>query len=427
MKTNRFYQDFDFERRASDSRRNAEDIRSPFQQDRDRIIHTGAFRCLQNKTQVFFSGEYDFYRTRLTHSIEVAQIGRGICQQLGANSDLLHDDYYIDADLVEAICLAHDLGHPPFGHTGERVLHRLMKPYGGFEGNAQTLRLIGNTAFNGEKGIDPARATVDGVLKYKTPYGELDDPPNHFIYDDQLDWLAFTMGNRAFPVQVAPGPARDAHKSIECQIMDWADDTAYSLNDIADGIHAGFLNRETIERWAESQHVEGRQAECIEQLLGKIRKDRIESTVGFKIGEFIRHTHLEEQEHFLSDLTNRYRFRLRVDREILEESELYQKMAYELVFRSQQMRQLDRKADLILTRLFEEMAVHYLREEPGRAPGHYQLLSDKDEARIFAPEISRAGRARLVCDAVARMTDGFARRTYKRLFDPDYGSIVDLV
>ena len=424
---NHFYQDFDVARRDSSQKQNPDDFRGAFQQDRDRIIHTGAFRRLQNKTQVFFSGEYDFYRTRLTHSIEVAQIGRGICQRLQASSNLLSDDYFIDPDLVEAACLSHDIGHPPFGHTGERVLHRLMKPFGGFEGNAQTLRLLGETAFNEVKGINPARATVDSILKYKSVYGDLDDPSNHFIYDDQIEWLNFTLDDRDFPPDITPGKPRDSQKSIECQIMDWADDTAYSLNDIADGIHAGFLNIEKIEKWAEKKELTETEDSLIKILLNTIRRDRIESTVGFKIGEFIRNTELKEQDHFLADLSNRYRYQLFVPEEIVEESELYKKMAFELVFRSQQMRQLDRKADLVLTRLFEELAEHYIRDEPGKGPRHYQILSDKEEERIFAEGLSQRERARHVCDAVARMTDGVVRRTYKRLFDPDYGSIVDLV
>jgi len=116
---NRFYQDFDFERSGGERRR---DYRTPFQIDRDRIIHAHAFRKLQSKTQVFLSGEYDFYRTRLTHSMEVAQIGRSICTYLQSRGAPLEPDFTIDSDLVEAVSLAHDLGHPPFGHSGERTL-----------------------------------------------------------------------------------------------------------------------------------------------------------------------------------------------------------------------------------------------------------------------------------------------------------------
>src|SRR5690606_5231565 len=127
---NRFYGEFDIARFSGKS--DDGDFRTPFQIDRDRVLHTPAFRRLQNKTQVFWSGEYDFYRTRLTHSLEVAQIGRSICHWLKAAGGPLEEDFFIDPDLVEAACLSHDLGHPPFGHAGERTLNHLMAPYGGF-------------------------------------------------------------------------------------------------------------------------------------------------------------------------------------------------------------------------------------------------------------------------------------------------------
>src|SRR5260221_5658519 len=125
---NQFYNEFDYE---SVEPRETDPHRSPFQIDRDRIIYSSAFRRLQSKTQVFVSGEFDFYRTRLTHSLEVAQIGRSICSFLQKGSAALGTDFFIDPDLVEAVCLAHDLGHAPFGHAGERTLHQLMIQYVG--------------------------------------------------------------------------------------------------------------------------------------------------------------------------------------------------------------------------------------------------------------------------------------------------------
>ncbi|MCX6868250.1 MAG: dNTP triphosphohydrolase, partial [Verrucomicrobia bacterium] len=135
--SNRFYGEFDTLRRSGPG--DGDDYRTPFQIDRDRVLHTPTFRRLQNKTQVFWSGEYDFYRTRLTHSLEVAQIGKSICHWLKTRpASPLDAGFFIDPDLVEAVCLSHDLGHPPFGHAGERTLNHLMRRHGGFEGNAQT-------------------------------------------------------------------------------------------------------------------------------------------------------------------------------------------------------------------------------------------------------------------------------------------------
>lgn len=248
--SNRFYGVFDQETWGGARK---PDYRSCFQVDRDRVIHAHAFRKLQSKTQVFLSGEYDFYRTRLTHSMEVAQIGRSICAWLLSRGEPLAADFFIDGDLVEAVCLAHDLGHPPFGHSGERTLQELMKPHGGFEGNAQTLHLLTETMYQNESGVrgmQPSRALLDGVLKYKKLYREYPTPPrNHFLYDPQVVYRDFVFGG-ATPASLAAGEALNQFKSVECQIMDWADDAAYSLNDIVDGVRAGFLTIERIEAWA---------------------------------------------------------------------------------------------------------------------------------------------------------------------------------
>ncbi|MEM7601146.1 MAG: dGTP triphosphohydrolase, partial [Verrucomicrobiota bacterium] len=302
---NQFYQSFDEERLSGDSRSHPGEYRSPFQIDRDRIIHTSAFRRLQNKTQVFFSGEYDFYRTRLTHSIEVAQIGRSICNRLNQVSPLLREDFYVDADLVEAACLAHDIGHPPFGHTGERTLHRLMKPYGGFEGNAQTLRILTSILFGPERGMNPSRAFVDGVLKYKTLFGEIPDQKHHYLYAEQAPELKFMTGGNEFPGSLAAGKDRNGFRSIECQMMDWADDTAYSLNDIADGIHAGFITADKAQQWGEGKSLSPDEGKVLEELLEAIRRGRVESAIGKKIGEFIAAADIEEKSGFLSEVTAR--------------------------------------------------------------------------------------------------------------------------
>src|ERR1035437_5362712 len=241
---NRFYNAWDVERRSGKS--DPGDYRTPFHIDRDRVVHTPTFRRLQNKTQVFWSGEYDFYRTRLTHSLEVAQIGKAICQWLKSRpAGPLAEDFFVDPDLVESVCLSHDLGPPPFGHAGERTLNHLMRGHGGFEGNAQTLRLLTERIFSAKRsGMDPTRAFLDSILKYKSLWTELKTlsgslPKNHFLYDFQHPWLDWALGSADFPVELTPGVARDGFKSIECQIMDWADDTAYSLNDLSDSVRAG--------------------------------------------------------------------------------------------------------------------------------------------------------------------------------------------
>lgn len=426
---NRFYQSFDLERAGGSEIEG--DFRSPFQVDRDRVLHTPAFRRLQSKTQVFWSGEYDFYRTRLTHSLEVAQIGKSICRWLLHSSDFLEDDFKVDEDLVEAICLSHDLGHPPFGHAGERSLNHFMADYGGFEGNAQTLRLLNRRIFSQtRKGMDPSRAFLDGVLKYKSLWSELKTvqgklPKNHFLYDPQVDELNWAMGGNDFPPELVPGQVRDGFKSIECQIMDWADDTAYSLNDLADSVKAGFLTVERIERWAEAKNHETGEGSPLGDLLRAIRGQRIEPFVGKRIGQYVRSVTLEKDVNLLSSTSHRYSFRLQIDAGVRKESELFKDLAYEVVFLSPQLKQLEHKGSFMLRRLWELFEKRYVLGESVDGQD-FQLLPDADAAEIEATD-DPAGRARLVCDFLAGMTDGYAARTFRRLFEPGFGSIGDLV
>ncbi len=427
---NRFYSDFDLERTPGPETgrpHRPDEYRPAFAIDRDRIIHTDAFRRLQGKTQVFLAGEYDFYRTRLTHSIEVSQIGRSICTWLRRRPDsVLADDFFIDPDLVEAVCLAHDLGHPPFGHAGERSLHELMREHGGFEGNAQTLRLLTATIFSEgsvPRGMMPTRALLDGVLKYKTLWHEDRTAAHHFIYDDQAEALAFAHGNEPIPADRAPGKERNALKSIECQIMDWADDTAYSLNDVADGVNAGFLTVDRIERWAESQTLDETATQNLADLLNAIRRGRVEARANKKIGNFITAVSLQPVTGFLSDRTHRHAFALAVEPAARAESTLYKRLALDLIFRSPQLQQLDYKAHQVLGRLWSALDETYLGSS--RSPRH-RLLQERAEAAILAAE-TPALKARLVCDFLARQTDGAATRLCQRLYDPEFGSIVDLI
>jgi len=427
---NRFYGHFDTERRSG--RQDAGDFRTPFQVDRDRVLHTPTFRRLQNKTQVFWSGEYDFYRTRLTHSLEVAQIGKSISYWLKSRPDgPLSEDFFIDPDLIEAICLSHDLGHPPFGHAGERTLNHLMAKFGGFEGNAQTLRLLTERIFSVKRsGMDPTRAFLDGILKYKSLWSELISatggaPKNHFIHDDQHAHLDWAMGGNDFPLELPPGPVRDTFKSIECQVMDWADDTAYSLNDLSDSVRAGFLNIEKIEAWSEKHGISRGEGTSLGDLMQAIRSKRVDPFVGKRIGRYIQATRLESDVNFLSAATHRYRYRLVIDESVKAESALFKRLAFDVVFLSPQLKQLEHKGNRMLRQMWEVLVERYVTG--GTIDGQDFQLLPADTAAEIQDAPSEADRARLVCDFLAGMTDGYAARTYKRLFSPDFGSIGDLV
>ena len=412
---NRFYNSFDVESR---DQREPDDYRTPFQTDRDRIIYSSAFRRLQAKTQVFLSGEFDFYRTRLTHSLEVAQIGRSICSFLQQTSPFLNNDFHIDPDLVEAICLTHDIGHSPFGHAGERTLHQLMKPFGGFEGNAQSLRIIGETIYPGletRRGMNPSRAFLDGIMKYKRLFQERPDAINHFIYNEQSHFRTFVFGD----VDWKEITDLNHFRSVECEIMDWADDSAYCLNDLVDSINAGFMRLERVQRWADRKSFSGDNARHAETVLSAIRENKAESRFGRKIGVFIRSCSLAERINTLSSKTNRYRFSLLIDPAVRAEADFYKLLSQELVFEHSQLHQLERKGRVILEGIFSAFSESYLNDCGVR------LLPESFDRLIRMATDSKT-RARILCDYLAGMTDGFATRTYKRLFDPDFGSLLDL-
>lgn len=419
---NTFYNDFDFERLKKSDR--AQDYRTPFQIDRDRIIHSSEFRRLQGKTQVFLPGEYDFYRTRLTHSIEVAQIGRSICNYLAVTqSNILNENYFIDPDLVEAICLAHDLGHPPFGHAGERTLNRLMKKYGGFEGNGQTLRLVTEKFYRRDdrhRGLNPSRAFLDGILKYKATFKDFKNPDNHFVYDEDKKYLDFVFGKTKYRSLLKTANALNEFKSIECQIMDWADDTAYAINDLVDSISGGFITIAKLSQWQKEQKLSELHLSTLEEIIGWIKKGNYKAMFGAQIGIFIRSCKLTERKTFMDKHTNRYKYVLDIPQEILERAKLYKQISVDLVFRSSALHQIEFKGNSMIESIFKLFEKNYVINL-----GSTKLLPDFND-KIIRKEKNKKMRARMICDYIAGSTDSYATRMYRRLFDIEYSALTDL-
>lgn len=241
------------------------DVRSPFERDWARIIHSVAFRRLQGKTQIFAPATADYLRTRVTHSIEVAQIGRGMADRFG-----------LPTALVEAACLGHDLGHPPFGHTGEAALDTCMEDHGGYEGNAQSFHIVTKLEQKHPDydGLDLCRETLLALVKYPYRRGA---ERGKYLYEEDVDvygdWLYEGAGHELLTDQSDEDP-----RTIACQLMDWADDVAYSLHDLEDGIIAGYLQPATwrSDAFLEALH-QSVQAAPIKWQDGRLRSRRLPS------------------------------------------------------------------------------------------------------------------------------------------------------
>jgi dGTPase len=210
-------------------------------------------------------------------------------------------------------------------------------------------------------------------------------------------------------------------KSVECQIMDWADDAAYSLNDIVDGVKAGFLTTDRVESWAATEGIDAEGQHHLETLINAIRGDRLEAVFADKIGGFITSCRLRTRTNFMSARTNRYAFELVVGAEALREAAFFKKMANDIIFESPQLQQIEHKARKVLFSLWESCWSNYV-EKGGRV---INILPPR-VGRLIDAEPDVSGKARRICDWLAGLTDGMIVRTYKRLNDPDFGSIRDL-
>jgi dGTPase len=267
--------------------------------------------------------------------------------------------------------------------------------------------------------MKPTRAFIDAILKYKSVYSKFNNPKNHFIYDYQQKYISFVFGGKDIPSELNNPKALNNFKSIECQIMDWADDTAYAVNDLVDSISGGFINIAKLRKWRENNRksLSEAQQKSLDNIESWIKEERYKSQFGSEIGEFILACSLEKRETFMDDLTNRYKYILKVEKEKFERIEMYKKIAVDLVFHYPQLHQMEFKGDNMIKKMFNVFYENYISKVTG-----IKLLPDFTN-NLIKRETNETDRARLVCDYLAGMTDSYALTNYKRLFDPDYSAL----
>lgn len=356
-------------------------MRSVFQRDRDRIIHSTAFRRLKHKTQVFVYHEGDHYRTRLTHSLEVAQIARSVARALG-----------LDEDLAEALALAHDLGHPPFGHAGEEALREVMAPYGGFDHNGQTMRVITRleARYAAFDGLNLCWETLEGIVKHNGP-----------IHDTEggIPWAVVEYA-REQDLEL------DSWPGIEAQAASLADDIAYHTHDIDDGIRAGLFPMDDLAGLP---------------LVGPAIRDVFDRHPGLDQPRLIHETMRRLIDAMVTDLLAETRRRVddvrpaSVDEvralgrplvgfssEMSEANAVLKEFLFERMYRHYRVNRMTSKARRIVSDLFA-----LLLSEPECLPSEW---------RRAAEAVGETERARLVADYIAGMTDRYAIDEHKRLF-----------
>ena len=342
--------------------------RTAFQRDRDRILHTTAFRRLEYKTQVFINYEGDYFRTRLTHTLEVAQIGRTVARALGANEDL-----------VEAICLAHDLGHSPFGHAGEVALDQLMRGHGGFDHNKQSLRIVTKLErrYPNWPGLNLTWEAREGIVKHETEY------------------------------DVADAGEYDADKRghLEAQICNAADELAYTAHDLDDGLRSGLItpgDLNGLSLWEMVRESIGWRGDSLDELT---RHRLIRRLIGLEVADLVQATHARLEAAAVASVEALQRLPHNVigwGEAMAARNREMKKFLYENMYRHFRVARMEAKAHRVLSNLFEAYT-----HKPEQLP---------TETRKRAEASGDLHRA--VCDYLAGMTDRFALDEHAKLFDP---------
>jgi len=356
--------------------------RTAFARDRDRIIHTSAFRRLKEKTQVFVAHEGDHFRTRLTHSLEVAQIARSIATALG-----------LDADLAETVALAHDLGHPPFGHAGEDELQIQTQDFGGFDHNVQTFRVVTRLerCYPRFEGLNLTWETLEGVIKHNGPVADKLDRPS---------WRAIAEFDGEYDLRLA------TWASAEAQVAALADDIAYNNHDVDDGVQAGLFNLEELRQVPLiGPNVESALADYPDCDASVIRLEAVRRMIGAMVEDVLAETERRVAAGGVAsaeDVRNLGHALISFSRDMAEDLSALRLFLMERMYRHWKVNRTRSQARRILAEMFQ-----LFMAEPEVMPTEwFQRAHARDEA----------GRARVICDYIAGMTDRFAIEEHRKLF-----------
>lgn len=430
-----------------------EDARAETDIDYARIIHSGSFRRLQGKTQILSLGDSDFYRTRLTHSLEVAQVGGGIARQLAKGyPDHPAHPYLPDLSMIQAAGATHDLGHPPFGHGGEVALNYCMRDAGGFEGNGQTLRIVARLEkFSAGAGANLTRRTMLSVLKYPVAYARaanptikprLDStpttikiidraaskPPKCFLdcEQDVVDWILEALRCEDREIFVAMKTAdgkhgKALHKSFDCSIMDLADDIAFGVHDLEDALALSLIQERDFRRLVPEERCGSFLTHLKKKYPDETANNVYDDFVAALFGEggrrkrfisrmvhhFITNSRIATNEAFQEPLI---RYRAALDAGPMDFLDALKDAVRQIVILSPEVQQLEFKGQTIIVSVFEALSSEPRSFLPGDT---YRRWQESDNPR------------RVICDHVAGMTDAFLLKTYDRLFSPRMGSVFD--
>ncbi|WP_440875402.1 anti-phage deoxyguanosine triphosphatase [Thalassotalea sp. PLHSN55] len=435
------------ERRLKTVSKRQHDHRSPFQRDRARILHSAAFRRLQSKTQVMGSGQSDFYRTRLTHSLEAAQIGSGIVAQLKSKypqqcAELLPTD----DTLIEALCLAHDIGHPPFGHGGEVALHYMMRHHGGFEGNGQTLRIVAKLEpFSEQNGMNLSRRTLLGLLKYPQTLDQLNQPseerpPSNFrqlkaqdwhpakgIYLDDADVLNWVLQPLSLQDKTEFQQVKSKngchhktrYKSLDCSIMELADDIAYGIHDLEDAIVTGVVSRNDFEEQVIAKLIATddawvqEYAQPLAQLLFSEQHHKQKDAIGGLVNYLITAIELQDLNQLLNTNFGEplLQFNARLPKVAAKVLQIFKDFVFNFVIKQTSIQRIEYRGQQIVMELFEALASDPMRLLPSNSAKRWQYAKDNG-----------LNHHRVIADYVAGMTDDYATKLYKTLFLPSVGA-----